>query len=72
MVAPLFLLASLIIPSALQQQTETVDQKLLAISELLGEWRTYSNDAQVLIVGNQFKITDNQEDLEDRAGYPLS
>ena len=61
----LFLLALLIIPSALQQQTETVDQKLVAISELLGEWRTYSNDAQVLIAGNQVKITDNQDDLED-------
>ena len=53
MVAPLLLLASLIIPSALQQQTETVDQKLVAISEWLGEWRTYSSDAQVLIADNQ-------------------
>ena len=65
MVAPLLLLASLIIPSALQQQTETVDQKLVALSEWLGEWRTYSSDAQVLIAGNQVKITDNQDDLED-------
>ena len=65
MVAPLLLLASLIIPSALQQQTETVDQKLVALYEWLGEWRTYSKDAQVLIVGNQVKITDNQDDLED-------
>ena len=53
MVAPLLLLASLIIPSALQQQTETVDQKLVALSEWLGEWRTYSSDAQVQIGDNQ-------------------
>ena len=53
MVAPLLLLASFIIPSALQQQTETVDQKLVALSEWLGEWRTYSADAQVLIADNQ-------------------
>ena len=53
MVAPLLLLASFIIPSALQQQTETVDQKLVALSEWLGEWRTYSSDAQVLIADNQ-------------------
>ena len=56
MVAPLLLLASLIIPSALQQQTETVDQKLVALSEWLGEWRTYSSDAQVLITGNQVDL----------------
>ena len=53
MVAPLLLLASFIIPSALQQQTETVDQKLVAISEWLGEWRTYSSDAQVQLADNQ-------------------
>ena len=53
MVAPLLLLASLIIPSALQQQTETVDQKLVALSEWLGEWRTYSSDAQVQLADNQ-------------------
>ena len=57
MVAPLLLLASLIIPSALQQQTETVDQKLVAISEWLGEWRTYSSDAQVLIADNQVETS---------------
>ena len=55
MVAPLLLLASLIIPSALQQQTETVDQKLVALSEWLGEWRTYSSGAQVQIGDNQVK-----------------
>ena len=55
MVAHLLLLASFIIPSALQQQTETVDQKLLALSAWLSEWRTYSSDAQVQIGDNQVK-----------------
>ena len=57
MVAPLLLLASLIIPSALQQQTETVDQKLAALSEWLGEWRTYSSGAQVQIGDNQVETS---------------
>ena len=57
MVAPLLLLASLIIPSALQQQTETVDQKLVALSEWLGEWRTYSSGAQVQIGDNQVETS---------------
>ena len=65
MVAPLLLLASLIIPSALQQQTETVDQKLVALYIWLGEWKTYSADAQDLITKNQVKITDNQDGLVD-------
>ena len=57
MVAPLLLLASLIIPSALQQQTETVDQKLLALSAWLSEWRTYSSGAQVQIGDNQIETS---------------
>ena len=57
MVAPLLLLASFIIPSALQQQTETVDQKLVALSEWLGEWRTYSSGAQVQIGDNQVETS---------------
>ena len=63
MVAPLLLLASLIIPSALQQQPETVDQKLVALYDWLGEWKTYSADAQDLINKTQVKITDNQDNL---------
>ena len=65
MVAPLLLLASLIIPSALQQQTEPVEQKHVALYDWLGEWKTYSADAQDLITKNQVKITDNQDDLVD-------
>ena len=58
----LVLLALLIIPSALQQQTKTVDQKLVDLTEWLGEWRTYSSDTQVLISGNQVEIhTDIRE-----------
>ena len=65
MVAPLLLLASLIIPSALQQQPETVDQKLSgqALYDWLGEWKTYSSGAQVQITRNQAKIENNQENL---------
>ena len=63
MVGPLLLLASLIIPSALQQQTETVDQKLVALYGWLGEWKTHSSGAQDLIKRNQVAITDNQDNL---------
>ena len=65
MVGPLLLLASLIIPSALQQQPETVDQKLSgqALYDWLGEWKTYSSGAQVQITRNQAKIENNQENL---------
>ena len=67
----LSLLVLLIIPSALQtqtelellKQTETVEQKLTVIFEWLGEWRTYSGDNQVLITNTQVHITDNQDDL---------
>ena len=65
MVGPLLLLASLIIPSALQQQTETIDQKLVALYEWLGEWKTYSSGAQDFITQNQVAITDNQDGLEE-------
>ena len=68
MLAPLLLLAALIIPSALQQQPQqpqTVDQKLVAISGWLDEWRTYSSGAQDLITKNQVQITDNQAEAED-------
>ena len=55
MLAPLFLLALLIIPSALQKQTELVDQKLVDLPEWLGPWKP-----------NYFPlIMDNQVDLEN-------
>ena len=43
MVAPLLLLASLIIPPALQQQTETVEQKIEVISGWLVDWKQQSS-----------------------------
>ena len=54
----LFLLALLIIPSALQKETETVSQKLVKLGGWLERWRDESQS-------NQVKITDNQDDLED-------
>ena len=65
MVGPLLLLASLIIPSALQQQAETVEEKLEVISDWLVDWKTLSSDTQVLITRNQVLITENQDDLQD-------
>ena len=51
----LLLLALLIPPSALQQQTKSVDQKLVDLGEYLGRWKT-----------SYFPlITDNQVDLEN-------
>ena len=55
MLGSLFLLALLIPPSALQQQTKTVDQKLVDLGEYLVRWKT-----------SYFPlITDNQVDLEN-------
>ena len=65
MLAPLFLLALLIIPSALQQQPETVSQKLVKLGGWLERWRDQSQDNQVLLTSNQVAITSNQDDLED-------
>ena len=71
MLAPLFLLALLIIPSALQQQTQqpqTVDQKLVAISGWLDEWRTYSLGNQILITSNQVDLGDTLNNVAEAAG----
>ena len=56
MLSSLLLLALLILPCALQQQTKTVDQKLDDLAEWLDMWRTYSSDTQVLITDNQVEI----------------
>ena len=69
MLAPLFLLALLIIPSALQQETETVSQKFAKLGGWLERWRDQSVDSQVLIVSNQGAITSNQQDLEDTLAH---
>ena len=65
MLAPLFLLALLIIPSALQQQPETVSQKLVKLGGWLERWRDQSENNQVEVTSNQVKITSNQVDLGD-------
>ena len=57
----LFLLALLIIPSALQQQTETVKQKLVAISGWLSQWRDLSLRDIELLVGNAILTADWEE-----------
>ena len=59
MLAPLFLLALLIIPSALQQQPETVSQKLVKLGGWLERWRDQSENNQVEVTSNQVKITSN-------------
>ena len=61
MVAPLFLLALLIIPSALQQQPRTVDQKLVALSEWLSQWKDLSLRDLELLVGNAILTADWEE-----------
>ena len=70
MFAPLLLLAALIIPAALQQQTQStcaslVNEKIAAQIEWLREWEIYSQNNQILITSNQVEITNNQDDLED-------
>ena len=48
MLGSLLLLALLILPSALPQQTETVDQKLNKLAEWLNTWKALSVDVQVV------------------------
>ena len=43
----LFLLALLIIPSALQQQTKTVDQKIATLANWLEQWRELSSSREI-------------------------
>ena len=57
----LFLLALLIIPSALQQQTKTVDQKVVDLAGWLQRWKTLSTESQALIIEGQL----TKEDLGD-------
>ena len=63
MFSSLLLIALCATPSALQQRTKTVEQRIEELAEWLDEWRTYSQDAQVLISGNQVDITGNQAEL---------
>ena len=52
----LFLLALLIIPSALQQYTLTVNEHLLAIDEWLSQWKTLSSESQARIIESQLSL----------------
>ena len=63
MFSSLLLIALCATPSALQQQTKTVEQRIEELTEWLDEWRTYSSDAQVSISGGQVDITGNQAKL---------
>ena len=63
MFSSLLLIALCATPSALQQQTKTVEQRIEELAEWLDEWRTYSSDAQVSISGGQVDITGNQVEL---------
>ena len=52
----LFLLALLIIPSALQQQTKTVDQKVVDLAGWLQRWKTLSSETQALVIEGQVDL----------------
>ena len=60
----LFLLALLITPSALQQQTKSVDQKLVDLAGWLSQWKTLSSESQALIIEGQVDLV-VREQLED-------
>ena len=68
MVAPLFLLALLIIPSALQQQPETVSQKFAKLATWLENWKTLSLENQVLSLNNEVLVITRQV---TRDGLPI-
>ena len=61
MLAPLLLLAALIIPSAPQQQPRTVDQQLVALSEWLRQWKDLSLRDLELLVGYAITTADFEE-----------
>ena len=52
----LFLLALLITPSALQQQTKSVDQKLVDLAGWLSQWKTLSSETQALVIEGQVDL----------------
>ena len=68
MLAPLFLLALLIIPSALQQQPETVSQKFAKLATWLENWQTLSFENQALSFKNQLLVITRQV---TRDGLPI-
>ena len=68
MLAPLFLLAALIIPAALQQQLETVSQKFAKLATWLENWQTLSLENQALSLNNQLLVITRQV---TRDGLPI-
>ena len=56
----LLLLALAISPSAPQQQTRTAEQSIVALAELLGEWKTQT-------IRNQHLLATGLDDIEDEA-----
>ena len=67
MLAPLFLLALLIIPSALQQQPETVSQKFAKLATWLENWQTLSFENQALFIRSLALLQDFQVSKDDLA-----
>ena len=59
----LLLLVLAISPLAPQQQTKTAEQRIVALAEWLGEWKTQSPDAQDLIEGNQLILATELDNL---------
>ena len=68
MLAPLFLLALLIIPSALQQQPETVSQHFVKLATWFENWKDLSFENQVLSFNNQELVITRQV---TRDGLPI-
>ena len=60
MFGPLLLLAALIIPSALQQQPETVSQNFAKLATWLENWQTLSFENQALSFKNQLLVITRQ------------
>ena len=63
----LLLLALAISPSAPQQQTRTAEQRIVALAEWLGEWKTQSSDVQDLLKRNQITLATGLDNLGDGA-----
>ena len=63
----LFLVVLAISPSASQQQTRTAEQRIVALAEWLGEWKTVQVQVQDLINGNQINLATGLDNLGDRA-----
>ena len=61
----LLLTALLLAPSAPQQQTKTVDQKLAELANWLSSWKVLSSESQSLLIQGQIDSQDRQVGLRD-------